>query len=117
MRLRPNPGRPPGRPELPIVGSHAGLPSSVVEPGHGADRAAAAALDLQGEADEAEAAFADQLVEVDEAFHVRDAEVAAHVMHLEVVAPDPARAHGLDAEHHDALLAEPGGRLLRQARE
>ena len=52
-----------------------------------------------------------------EPLHVREAEVAADVMDLEVVAPRAARAHGLDAEHGDALLAEPGGGLLGQARK
>src|SRR5215207_5488041 len=91
--------------------------SLVVEPGHGPYWAPRPAFDLQGKADEAEAALADELVEIDEALHVREAEVAADVMDLEIVASRPARAHGLDTEHADTLPAEPSGRLFRQARK
>ena len=84
----------------------------VIEPRHGPYRAPRAAFDLQRKADEAEAALADELVEIDEALHVREAEVAADVMDLEIVASRPARAHGLDTKHADTLPAEPGGRLF-----
>src|SRR5882724_12240883 len=95
------------RGEYPAAGSLA----LVIEPRHRPYRAARAAFDLQGKADEAEAALADELVEIDQAFHVREAEVAADVMDLEIVASRAARAHGLDAKHSDILPAEPGGRL------
>jgi hypothetical protein len=76
-----------------------------------------ASFDLQREADEAEAALADELVEIDEALHVREAEVAADVMDFEIVASRPPRAHGLDTKHADTLPAEPGGRIFGQARK
>ena len=67
-------------------------------------------------ADEAETSLADQLVEIDQPFHVREAEIAADMMHLEIVAPRPARAYGFDAEHADLLLAaEPGRGFLGDA--
>jgi hypothetical protein len=73
--------------------------SLVIEPRHGPYRAPRAAFDLQREADEAEAALADELVEIHEALHVREAEVAADVMDFEIVASRPPRAHGLDTKH------------------
>src|SRR5665213_206343 len=89
-----------------------GTDGSAVEPRHRADRCAGAALDLDREADEAETPLADQLVEIDQPLHVGEAHVAADVVHLEIVAPCSARAHRLDAEHADALVAEPSCGLL-----
>ena len=43
-----------------------------------------------------------------------EAEVAADVVHLEVVAARAARTHRFDAEHADALVAEPRRRFLGQ---
>src|SRR5262249_46147310 len=60
---------------------------------------------------------ADQLAEVDEPLHVRDAVIATGVMDLEIVAARPAGADRLYPEHADALPGEPGGRFLRQARK
>src|SRR5687767_7988328 len=51
--------------------------NSPIEPSHRADRAAGAALDLQRKADEAKAALADELVEIDEPLDMREAEIAA----------------------------------------
>src|ERR1700760_4880190 len=72
-----------------------------IQPGHRADRAAGAALDFDREADEAKTALTDQLIEIDQPFHVGEAHVAANVMHLEVIAPGAAGAHRFDAEHPD----------------
>src|SRR4051812_37305476 len=88
--------------------------ASTIQPRHRADRRAGAALDLDRKADKAEAALADELVEIDQPLHVGEAEIAADVMHLEVVAARPPRAHCLDAEHADALVAEPRRRFLGQ---
>src|ERR1051326_4552512 len=88
---------------------------SPIEPRHRTDRGAGAALDLDREGDEAKAALADDLVEIDQPLHVGEAEVAADVMHLEVVAAGAARTDRLDAEHADALLTKPGRRFLGQA--
>src|SRR5215470_14680589 len=86
-----------------------------LEPCHRPNRASGAALDLQRKADEAEAALAQQLVQIDEPLHVRDAVIAANVMDLEIVAAGPTRTDGFDAEHADALPGKPGRRLLGQA--
>src|SRR5262245_13391594 len=76
---------------------HSSPMSLAIEPRHGPDRASGAALDLQREAYEAEAALAHQLVQVDEPLHVRDAVIAANVVYLEIVAAGAARAGGLHA--------------------
>src|SRR5262249_22600380 len=81
---------------------------------HGADRARGAAADLERKADEFKPALADDLIEVDQTLDVREAEVAADVVDLEIVAAGSARAHRFDAEHGDALLAEPSGRFFGQ---
>src|ERR1700737_4473955 len=44
-----------------------------------------------------------------------EAEVAAHVMHLEIIASRTSRARGFDSEHGCALFPQPRRRLLRQA--
>src|SRR5262245_51303330 len=93
------------RPPLPLA----------LEPCHGPDRASGAALNLQRKADEAEAALAHQLVQIDEPLHVRDAVIAANMMDLEIVASGPTGTDGFDAEHANALPCKPGCRLLRQA--
>src|SRR5215467_6215624 len=87
----------------------------VLKPCHGPNRASGAALDLQRKADEAEAALAQQLVQIDEPLHVRDAVIAANMMDLEIVAAGPTRTDGFDAEHANALPCKPGRRLLGQA--
>src|SRR5215467_6333570 len=91
------------------------LLSLALEPCHGPDRASGAALDLQRKADEAEAALAQQLVQIDEPLHVRDAVIAANMMDLEIVAAGPTRTDGFDAEHANALPCKPGRRGLGQA--
>ena len=78
---------------------------------------AGAALDLDRKADEAEAALADELVEIDQPFHVGEAEIAADVMHLEIVAARPPGAHRLDAEHADALACRARSPIPWSARE
>ena len=57
------------------------------------------------------------LVEVGEAFHVRDAALGAGAMGLEVQLALGRRAHRLDSEHADALVGEPMHRLECEARE
>src|SRR5262245_24134899 len=59
----------------------------LIEQSDGTDRAAGAAPDLEREADEPEAALADEPIQIAEPLHVGEAEVAADVVHLEVVAP------------------------------
>src|SRR5262249_10332392 len=104
-----------GRTSGGVRQSPAGRRASVVEPGHRADRAAGAAGDLQGKSDEGEAACAYERAWVGEAFKVREAEGAAEGGDLEIVTARRAGAHRLDAEHHDALAAEPRRRLARQS--
>src|SRR5262245_5905852 len=86
-----------------------------LEPCHGPNRASGAAFDLQRKADEAEAALAHQLVQIDEPLHVRDAVIAANVMNLEIVAAGPTGTDGFNAEHANALPCKPGRRLLGQS--
>src|SRR4029078_2259206 len=106
---------PPTKPRRARSRAGDGASPSAVQPGHRADRAGGAALDIDRKADEAEAALADQLVEIDQPFHVGEAHVAADVMHLEIVAAGPPGADRLDAEHAEALFAEPGRRFLGEA--
>src|SRR5262245_65606882 len=82
-------------------------PALAVEPSHGPNRASSATPNLQREANEAEAALAHQLVQVDEPLHVRDALIAANMVDLKIVAAGSTRTDGLDAEHADTLLFEP----------
>src|SRR4029079_19034703 len=77
---------------------------STIQPRHRANRRTGAALDLDREADEAEATLADQLVEIDQPFIVGEAEVAPDMMHFEVVAAWSARADRFDAKHADTFL-------------
>src|SRR5262245_59619588 len=67
-----------------MIAARRNIPRSIIEPRHRADRRAGAALDLQRNADETEAALADQLVEVDQPLHVGEAEIAADVVDLEI---------------------------------
>ena len=83
----------------------------------GADRTRRAAADLQREADEAEPPAADQLVEVGEAFHVRDAAFRARHVRKVVRFAFRRRTDRLDAEHQDAAVGQPVHQFQREAGE
>jgi hypothetical protein len=49
--------------------------------------------------------LADELIEIDQAFDVGEAHIAAYVVDLEIVLTGPAGAHRLNSEHQDILAA------------
>ena len=80
------------------------------ENGHRADGRASATAPLERQADEAEFALSDQRLEIAQTFDVRDVELEAGLVHERVDVAHRARAHGVDAEMHDALACQPLGR-------
>src|SRR6185295_4845015 len=79
----------------------------VAEEGDGADRRTGATAPFERQADEAEAALAEQGLEIAKALDVCDAEFQACLVHERVDVTLRTRTHGIDAEMHNALLCQP----------
>src|SRR6185437_13075582 len=78
--------------------------SALLKQRNRADRACGAAADLQRETDEAEAAPADDLFQVRQAFHVGDAAFGAGHVREEIQLALRRRADCLHTEHADAAV-------------
>jgi enoyl-CoA hydratase/carnithine racemase len=82
-------------------------PMVVAEHGNGTDRACRAAPDFQRKADKGEAPAANQLIQIGEAFHMRNAALGAGHMGLEIQLTFRCRADGFNAKHTNATIGQP----------